>query len=690
MSIDRGHGIATSSVLADSYDLDGIIAKYEQFADTYLGHKAVEPTTDDDGDALIVGALYFNTVDNELRVYDGTDWQAVYAGALKVNNFTGDGATVAYTLTTAPNNENSTQVYIDGVYQQKDTYTTVGATLTFSEAPPTSAGIEVMIISSFEVSTADAQNVTYTQGGTGASSRTVENKLQERVSCADFGKTEETVNQLQYCDGTTEGAYIETLGYYSAGDGGGGTFYWDATSTATDDGGTIIKAAPTTGRWLRVDTDILNPLWFGATGDGVTDDTVAWTAWNTACHLKDSGDAYIPLGTYLIDSWTITGRTKRFNGASASAPTLSTGVTIKCRAAIANFVTIGAGVGIKLSDVMIDGNNLATNTVRMTNNQTDTVLDEVRIYNCVDSGVNLNLSGITLANQQISELKFYGIHVGGRDGGSGITNILINTNQALVISFYNLKCYGNNNTDVDAGLDIQQGTCTLYTPFFVDNKVRDIILTSGSLTVIDGRSESTLANSIYIEGGAGDVTLINYVHASTIAYTTLSVGSLFTGRAHVIGGQFTNITMSATTGSLTMSDPALYTGGGITGSTATRIIKTMDGAISVPVLTNPTTTLVYGVNVSTDASVSESAYLLVSNGTAFTMDNPTNGKQGQDIEYDIQNGHSGAMGAVTWGSAFKLAGAFTTPATGKRRIITFRYDGASWVERNRTAADGDV
>jgi len=187
MSIDRGHGIATSSVLADSYDLDGIIAKYEQFADTYLGHKAVEPTTDDDGDALIVGALYFNTVDNELRVYDGTDWQAVYAGALKVNNFTGDGATVAYTLTTAPNNENSTQVYIDGVYQQKDTYTTVGAVLTFSEAPPTSAGIEVMIISSFEVGITDAQNVTYSQGGTGASSRTVENKLQETVSVKDFG-----------------------------------------------------------------------------------------------------------------------------------------------------------------------------------------------------------------------------------------------------------------------------------------------------------------------------------------------------------------------------------------------------------------------------------------------------------------------------------------------------------------------
>ena len=187
MSIDRGHGIATSSVLADSYDLDGIIAKYEQFADTYLGHKAVEPTTDDDGDALIVGALYFNTVDGELRVYDGTTWKAVYAGALKVNNFTGDGTTVAFTMSSSPNNENSTQVYIDGVYQQKDTYTTVGAVLTFSEAPPTGAGIEVMIISSFEVSVAVADNVTYSQGGTGSVSRTVENKLQESVSVKDFG-----------------------------------------------------------------------------------------------------------------------------------------------------------------------------------------------------------------------------------------------------------------------------------------------------------------------------------------------------------------------------------------------------------------------------------------------------------------------------------------------------------------------
>ena len=242
MSIDRGHGIATSSVLADSYDLDGIIAKYEQFADTYLGHKAVEPTTDDDGDALIVGALYFNTVDNELRVYDGTDWQAVYAGALKVNNFTGDGTTVAFTMSTAPNNENSTQVYIDGVYQQKDTYTTVGAVLTFSEAPPTSAGIEVMIISSFEVSTADAQNVTYNQGGTGASSRTVENKLQEFVGRNDFGSDADFTTA-----GTSPTAKLSQIDFYSEGNSGvqllAGPRGLSAKSTLTNNA-TALNAVP--------------------------------------------------------------------------------------------------------------------------------------------------------------------------------------------------------------------------------------------------------------------------------------------------------------------------------------------------------------------------------------------------------------------------------------------------------------
>lgn len=48
----------------------------DNFDDRYLGAKASDPTLDNDGDALITGALYFNTTDNVLKAYDGADWQS--------------------------------------------------------------------------------------------------------------------------------------------------------------------------------------------------------------------------------------------------------------------------------------------------------------------------------------------------------------------------------------------------------------------------------------------------------------------------------------------------------------------------------------------------------------------------------------------------------------------------------------
>jgi hypothetical protein len=64
----------------------------------------------------------------------------------QIQNFTGDGATVAFTLSSAPISENSTFVYINGVYQNKNTYSVSSTTLTFSEAPPFTSKIEVMFI----------------------------------------------------------------------------------------------------------------------------------------------------------------------------------------------------------------------------------------------------------------------------------------------------------------------------------------------------------------------------------------------------------------------------------------------------------------------------------------------------------------------------------------------------------------
>jgi hypothetical protein len=58
--------------------------------------------------------------------------------------------------------ENVTQVYIDGVYQSKDNYTTSGTTITFSTAPPSGSAIEVVHFTAAEYSTLNSNQFTGT------------------------------------------------------------------------------------------------------------------------------------------------------------------------------------------------------------------------------------------------------------------------------------------------------------------------------------------------------------------------------------------------------------------------------------------------------------------------------------------------------------------------------------------------
>ncbi|MEG9327949.1 right-handed parallel beta-helix repeat-containing protein [Salinimicrobium catena] len=68
---------------------------------------------------------------------------------------------------------------------------------------------------------------------------------------------------------------VTVLGFYEPGDGGGGVFTWNPISTEEDNGGTIISTVDLeTGRWKRIYNDTINVKWFGAKGDGITDDTI--------------------------------------------------------------------------------------------------------------------------------------------------------------------------------------------------------------------------------------------------------------------------------------------------------------------------------------------------------------------------------------------------------------------------------
>tara|TARA_R110002167_G_scaffold6105_1_gene27807 strand:+ start:1789 stop:3639 length:1851 start_codon:yes stop_codon:yes gene_type:complete len=50
---------------------------YDQFDDRYLGQKSSDPSQDNDGNALLTGALYFNTTDSIMKVYSGSAWQRI-------------------------------------------------------------------------------------------------------------------------------------------------------------------------------------------------------------------------------------------------------------------------------------------------------------------------------------------------------------------------------------------------------------------------------------------------------------------------------------------------------------------------------------------------------------------------------------------------------------------------------------
>ena len=81
---------AASSATSAQASKDAALAALDSFDDRYLGQKAADPTVDNDGDALVSGALYFDTTNGVMKVYDGSLWVAAYASlsgaVLQANN----------------------------------------------------------------------------------------------------------------------------------------------------------------------------------------------------------------------------------------------------------------------------------------------------------------------------------------------------------------------------------------------------------------------------------------------------------------------------------------------------------------------------------------------------------------------------------------------------------------------------
>ena len=132
----EGSATAAAGSATDAAD------KYEEFDDRYLGQKTSDPTLDNDGNALITGALYFNTSTDAMKVYTGSVWSDIAPVATSVTvsqitDYTGTATELNYTDgVTSPiqTQLDSKAVYPDQTGKQGKYLTTDGSSTSWQDA----------------------------------------------------------------------------------------------------------------------------------------------------------------------------------------------------------------------------------------------------------------------------------------------------------------------------------------------------------------------------------------------------------------------------------------------------------------------------------------------------------------------------------------------------------------------------
>jgi len=139
-SIDTAHYAAnsiTGDAIADNLVLSGTGAI--RMPD---GTTAQRPTG-------AAGMFRYNTTTTAFEGYT-SEWGAIGgagASTFARKEFAGDGSTTAFTLDTAPSDENDLIIFIEGVYQNQDAYSVSGTTLTMADAPVNGRGLVVYQVS---------------------------------------------------------------------------------------------------------------------------------------------------------------------------------------------------------------------------------------------------------------------------------------------------------------------------------------------------------------------------------------------------------------------------------------------------------------------------------------------------------------------------------------------------------------
>jgi hypothetical protein len=153
--VDTVAGSATAAAASAT----AAAASYDSFDDRYLGAKSTAPSVDNDGNALIEGALYWNSVANAMLAWDGAEWASISStsdifryrytasgGETSESGPDDNGLTLSYIV-------GKEQVYLNGVLlaRTSDYTATNGTSITSLAALAAGDILEVITFTAFEL-----------------------------------------------------------------------------------------------------------------------------------------------------------------------------------------------------------------------------------------------------------------------------------------------------------------------------------------------------------------------------------------------------------------------------------------------------------------------------------------------------------------------------------------------------------
>jgi len=243
--VDTVAGSATAAAASAT----AAAASYDSFDDRYLGAKASAPSVDNDGNALIEGALYWNSTSNAMLAWDGAAWASISSTAdIFRYRYTASGGE---TSESGPDDNGLTlsyivgkeQVYLNGVLLVRSTdYVATNGTSIASLAALASGDIlEIITFTAFDLANVISPTVIDAKGDliAGTSADTI-GKLTVGTNGQYLQADSSTATGLTWS--TVSGYSAPTLGSTSIASGATVTTIAGLTLTAPTLTGTVTAS----------------------------------------------------------------------------------------------------------------------------------------------------------------------------------------------------------------------------------------------------------------------------------------------------------------------------------------------------------------------------------------------------------------------------------------------------------------